>query len=628
MNKRLTIFKLIIIVSFVFLVFRVGYLQFVRGDYYYQLSEGNRTSLRPISAPRGKMLDRNGEIVVANTLAYNLFFLPNEVPPELSREEVFRKITDYTGYDLEELEKNYQRELESAYNTAGILLRRNISRENMVILEENNDELPGVFVEESSIRDYIYGEISAHNFGYVGEISSSELRSMSDRGYEYRGKDIIGKTGLEREYELYLKGIDGLEQIEVNNVGEKVQTLGLKPPQPGNDLMLNIDMELQKVVHRTLEEELLDLSGRAEEDEELVKPTGGVVIVMEPDSGRVLSMASLPSFDLNLFAGGISSEKYNELVEDPTNPLWNRPVRAVLPPGSIFKLVTGTAAIEKLGISGDRLFYDEDGLFRIPNWSRPFRNWHDEGEGELDFTRAIARSNNIVFYELGYKLFQEYRGEVLSDYAQKYGLGSKTDIDLPGEREGIVADPDWKRRNKDEGWYPGDSVNLSIGQGDLLTTSIQLIQIINVIANRGTAYRPYIVEEIVNSDGGLMRKFYSEEAFTVDFDSRVYDILEEGMVAATNTSYGTAGSEFMNFPVKVAGKTGTAQTGWEGSNHGWFAGYAPVDEPEVSFLVFLENGNSSTFALPIASRILEEYFGFASEEEANEEESENGYIEN
>ncbi|MFW6237731.1 MAG: penicillin-binding protein 2 [Halanaerobiales bacterium] len=615
MENRLKVFKIIMVVIFILLLLRAGQLQLVEGKYYYQLSEGNRISLRPINAPRGKMFDRNGEISVTNTLSYNIYLLPNEIPPELTREDIVNRLASYTGYEREVLRENYERSLKSGgRSSSGLLLKRNISRENMVILEENSDDLPGILVEESSIRDYVFREIGAHNFGYTGEISLSELESVTDRGYNYNGRDMIGKSGLEREYELHLRGIAGVEQIEVNSAGEKVKTLGVKSPVPGNNLHLNLDMELQTVSHRLLQENLQDLKEKAREDDELSQPTGGVVIVMEPGSGRILSLVSLPSFDSNHFAGGISEKKYVELSDDPENPLWNRPVRAVLPPGSVFKLITGVAAIEELGINEDTMFEDENGEFKISGWDRPFRNWLDEGEGELSFSRAIARSNNIVFYELGYRLYRDFGGEVLTSYADKFGLGKKTGVDLPGERPGLAPTPEWKREHKGEGWYPGDSVNLSIGQGDLLTTPMQLIQIINVIANEGKIYRPFLVDEIVDSRGNVVKEFSPEVSGRTGISDRTFSIMEEGMLEATRSSYGTARSAFQDFPVKVAGKTGTAQTSSVGTNHGWFAGYAPADEPEVSILVFLENGNSSSYALPVASGILQEYFGFERED--------------
>ncbi len=610
---RLKILKIIIIIFFLLLVIRAGHLQLVRGDYYYQLSEGNRISLRPINAPRGKIISHNGNILVSNKLSYNLYILPNEIPPDLSVNSILHHLSKLTQLDKKELLKSYQENKDNLSRTSAILLKRNIKPETMVIIEENSQELSGILVKESSIRDYVYNNLAAHILGYIGEINNSELKKMKSRGYNYKSGDIIGKTGLEKEYELFLKGTDGVKQIEVNNVGQKVRSLGTKPPRPGNNLILNLDLKLQSRVEAILKKQLKVLREKAKNDPEMKPPTGAATIVMDTNTGAILAMSSIPTYNLNKFAEGFSGKSYQKLVNDPLNPLLNRPLMAVVPPGSIFKLVTGTTAIEELGITAETEFADKNGKFYIPNWSEPYKNWHQGGEGKLDFTRAIARSNNIIFYKLGYRLYQEFQGKKLIQYATKYGLGSKTGIDLPGEKAGLVPDAKWKKEKSGEGWYPGDSVNLSIGQGGLLTTPLQLIEMVNTIAADGIMYKPYLVDKIVNSEGEVLVDYNPEIRKYLDFDHDVFSILKQGMTEVTNAAYGTARSVFREFPVKIAGKTGTAQTGWEGSSHGWFAGFAPVDDPEITVLVFLENGSSSANTLPIAAGIMKHYFGIGQE---------------
>lgn len=610
MNNRLKVFQIIIIIFFLLLVLRAGYLQLVRGSYYYQLSEGNRISLRPVNAPRGKIFDCQGNILVSSKLSYNLYLLPNETPPDLSVNDLLKHLSELTTLTEKKLLESYRENRKDKSQNLAIVLKRNIKPETMVIIEENSEELAGLLVKESSIRDYVYNELAAHILGYVGEINAKELKKMSSMGRDYNGGDIIGKNGLEKEYETFLKGTDGIKQIEVNSIGKKVRILGTKPPRPGNNLVLNIDLDLQKNVETILEKQLKILREEAEEDSELEQPTGAAAIVMDTSTGAILSMASIPDYDLNKFAEGFSGHSYQQLTNDPLNPLLNRPLMAVVPPGSIFKLVTGTAAIEELGINTETEFIDKNGKFYIPNWSEPYKNWHQGGEGELNFTRAIARSNNIVFYKLGYRLYQKFKGQKLTQYARKYGLGSKTGIDIPGERSGLVPDREWKKKKNGEGWYPGDSVNLSIGQGGLLTTPIQLIEMVNTIATGGIMYRPYLVDKITNSEGEVIVDYKPEIRKYLDFNNDVFFILKQGMTEVTNSSYGTARSVFKEFPIKVAGKTGTAQTGSKGSNHGWFAGFAPIVNPEITVLVFLENGNSSSNNLPIAAEIIKHYFGF------------------
>lgn len=620
MDKRIKLFRIVIIILFSVLVLRAGHLQLIQGDYYYQLSEGNRISLRPIEAPRGKIFDRSGKelgnnngdnILVTNKLSYNLYLLPNEVPPRIEPEELLQTLCAKTGLNSDNLIESYYRNKERTSGSSAIILKRNLSSKTMIVMEEIKKEVPGILVKESSIRDYVYGDFASHMLGYVGEISLDELKQMQNREKNYNARDIVGKSGLEKEYEAYLKGINGIEQIEVNSYGQKVRTLGTKPPIPGNDLVLNMDRKLQRQTEILLHEEFLSLRRQAEEEKDGTKgPTGAAAIVMEVNSGRILAMTSMPDYDLNKFAEGFSGNDYQELATNPLNPLLNRAIMSVLPPGSIFKLVTATAAIENLGVTAETKFIDENGVFRIPNWSRPYRNWHYGGEGELGLTRAIARSNNIIFYELGYRLYQEYKGKKLIECAREYGLGSKTGIDLPGEKSGLVPDAEWKKKKYNQGWYPGDSVNISIGQGGLLTTPIQLINMAAAIANNGIMYKPYLVDKIVSTEGNIIRDFKPEVRKYLKFDDDVYQILQEGMTEVTSTDYGTAGSIFSDFPVEIAGKTGTAQTSISSDSHGWFVGFAPASDPEVALLVFLENGESSSRTLPIAAGILRSYFGF------------------
>ncbi|MGM0437167.1 MAG: penicillin-binding protein 2 [Bacillota bacterium] len=605
MNKRLKIVKFVVIAIIIFLVLRGGHLQLISGDYYFELSEGNRISLRPINAPRGKIIDKNGEIIASNKLSYNLYLLPNEVSPKLKVEDVIDRLSEFTNLDTESLKEKY-RENNDIYNSS-LLLKRNISSKNMISIEENTKELPGLVIEDSFLRQYPFDNKSSHVLGYVGQINEELLKKFNEEGKNYRGGDIIGIAGLEKEYESYLNGKNGVEQIEVNNMGYKVKTIGMKSPEPGNDLVLNIDLDLEARIENKLTAAFEDLKEEARDDEELTVPTGASAIVLDVNTGAVRAMTSIPNFDPNNFSNGISEEKYNKLQNDPNHPLLNRNIMSAIPPGSIFKLVTGTAGIKYLDIDANTEFVDENAKFYIPDWSQPFRNWNPVGEGKLEFTKAIARSNNIVFYKIGYRLYEKYKGEKLIETAREYGLGEKTGIDLPQEKSGLVPDREWKQEEVGEGWYPGDSVNLSIGQGGLLTTPLQLSLLVSSIANEGTLYKPQIVDKIIDDDGNIVKDFDKEVKKDLPFSKNTYNILKNGMEEVTNAEYGTASSVFEDFPIKIAGKTGTAETGI--SNHGWFAGFAPADDPEIVVVVFLENGNSSSNTLPVAKEIFNEYFG-------------------
>ncbi len=608
---RLKLLKIIVLVIFIMLLSRAAYLQIFNGDYFLELSEGNRISVRPINAPRGKIYDSRGEVIVSNRLTYNLYLMQNEIPPDSSVEEILMKLAKLSSISKDRLIDNFNNKEIKSY-AEPILLVRHLSKEDMVIIAENNDLLPGLIVKESSLRDYIHPETLVHTTGYIGEINLDELKKFNNEGYDYKPGDFVGKGGLEKEYEFYLDGIQGAEQIEVDSRGVKIKTLGIKKPEPGDNLILNIDFQLQQAAEKTLMKNYEELRLKAKEDEERSMPIGAAAFVMDIDTGKVIVSASIPDYNLNLFAEGISTEDYLDLSRSLLKPMLNRTVMSAFPPGSIFKLVTGTAAMEELGVRADTSFYDANAAFYLPNWSIPFRNWNPVGEGKLNFVKAIARSNNIVFYELGYDLYREFNGDKLSEYAKKYGLGSRTNIDLPSEKSGLVPNDKWKRENLNQGWYPGDSVNLSIGQGSLLTTPVQIAQLISVVASEGKSYQPKIVDRIVSPEGDLIKE--NKQEINIDLREEVsektFKTLKQGMYDVVNKNYGTAYRHFRDYPVDIAGKTGTAQTSVALNNHAWFAGFAPFEDPEIAVVVLLENGGSSAYTVPIAREIMDYYFGF------------------
>ncbi|MGM0419546.1 MAG: penicillin-binding protein 2 [Bacillota bacterium] len=620
MKERIKFFKVIIIVVFVILAARSFQLQIIQGEQYFRMAENNRISIRPVSAPRGRIYSSDGNTLVSSQLSYNLYFQPNELSPGQSRDDVFIQLSEVIDHDREELEGYFQRGKERSSPGEGILLKRNISQENMILIEESRDVLSGIVVREAALRDYVHNSSAAHLLGYVGEINLSDLRSFSASGLDYSGGDIIGITGLEREYEKHLKGEKGYQAIEVNQLGHKTELLEEKKPSPGHDLYTTIDWELQIYLEDLLEESFSELTERAEEDDELRTPLGASAMIMEVDTGKILGMASYPTFNPNNFAKGFNSGEYNSLIQDPLQPLINRNIMATSPPGSIFKLITGTAAIENLSVTRDSVFNDRNGRFYIPGWSRPFHNWMNYGEGELTFVEAMARSNNIIFYELGYELYEEYGGSKLVETAREFGLGRNTGVDLPGEKSGRVPDGNWKRTTKGEGWYPGDSVNMAIGQGDILTTPIQLLQVTAAIANKGKYYRPYLVDRIVGNNNEVVEEREPELAGQLSYSESTFNAVEAGLLAVTMSNRGTARGSFSHFPIDIAGKTGTAQIGGSGSSHGWFVAYGPVPDPELAVVVFLERGETSGNAAPIAADIFAHYYNLFPEEESEVDE--------
>ncbi|MFW6382264.1 MAG: penicillin-binding protein 2 [Bacillota bacterium] len=619
MKKRIKLLKFMIIIIFIILLGRGFQLQIIQGEQYFRLAENNRISIRPINAPRGRIYSSDGSTLVSNKLSYNLYFQPNELPPGVSRDDVFTRMTKTSGYNREELEKDFQRGKERSSPGEGILIKRNLNDQEMVRLEENRDILPGIHIREAALRDYVYDNTGSHIFGYVGEIGISDLKNSSENELDYTGGDIIGITGLEREYESYLKGDKGFESIQVNHLGHRTELLDQKSPEPGHDLFLNIDWDLQKHVEEIMEQYITELQEKAEEDDDIAMPQGSSAIVMEVETGKILSMVSYPDFNPNDFADGFRTSDYNQLLEDPLKPLINRNIMTTESPGSIFKLVTATAAIENLDIKADTSFVDRTGRFNIPGWSRAFTNWLGYGEGEMSFTRAMARSNNIIFYELGYELYKEFGGSKLVETAREYGLGKKTEIDLPEERKGLVPDGQWKRETRGESWYPGDSVNMSIGQGDTLITPLQAAQMTAAVANRGEIYKPRMVNEIRSDSGELIEDYQPELVKRLPYSNKTYEIVEEGMLETVMHDRGTASTPFSDFPIDIAGKTGTAQMGSSGSSHAWFVSYGPVPEPEIAVVIFIDQGETSSNAVPIAADIYSYYYDLFSEDEEIED---------
>ncbi|WP_408954913.1 penicillin-binding protein 2 [Natroniella sp. ANB-PHB2] len=594
-ERRLFHFTIIIALIFLVLVAQLYYLQIHNGEKYKKLSEGNRTSILPISAPRGKIYDQTGEVLVSNELTYTVSLIPDEVD-EL----------DYALGMLERiLELDKEKLKEKLINNQAdklVRLKRNISQEELIILQENKEQIPGLIIEKIPMRKYVNDNLASHILGYVGEISANELSNLSEDGY--RAGDILGKTGLELIYEDYLRGERGRQQVEVNSLGQQLRVLGIEEPKPGHDLILNIDYKLQQTIEELLADKVKVIQEELEDEEHL--PIGGAVIVANPKNGDILAMNSFPDYNPNLFSSGISRKDWEKINTDLRRPLLNRAVNTSAPSGSVFKIVTAAAALEELGISGDDKFYDP-GYYEVAGTR--FSNWYSGGQGEINFVDSLAWSNNTVFYELGHQLYKEDQ-TILQWYARQFGLGEKTGIDLKNEAQGLVPDPDWRRNNfqrvEDRIWYPGYTINLSIGQGNLRASPIQLINVMNAIANDGKIYQPLLADKVVDQDGNIVEEIEPQLINDLSLSEGVMNAIKEGLEGVI--THGTARSSFRDTEISLAGKTGTAQTGRNNPNHGWFGGYAPADDPEISIVVFLEYGISSANTLSIVEGIMQEYF--------------------
>lgn len=612
--SRRKIRNISIIFSLVFLLMllRLGHLQIVEGEYYHRLSEGNRIAHRPITSSRGRIwIMDNGvyQIAVSNKLAYTVSVIPANIIGRQQEEAIAQRLEEIVSIPAEEiLEK-----IRQGPSAGPVRIKRNLTPEEMVCLEEHHRYLPGVIIENTPVRDYVYNTSLAHILGYIGEVSIEELRRLSTQGI--RAGDLIGKTGLERYYDFILRGQDGTHSIEVNNRRIEVDTLDIIPPEQGDDLYLTIDLQLQDLLETLLEEQVKDLQLKAMEDpESRGGPSGAVAAVLEVDTGRVLAISSYPNFDLNHFSGSIDREVLHELQNNRYQPFLDRTIQINPPPGSVFKIVSGLAGLEFLEIDpAEKLFYCP-GFFELGGTR--WRCWNTGGHADMSFDEAVAHSCNVSFYQMGRMLHQEER-EGIQYIARELGFGSLTGIDLPGEKPGLVPDDEWKRYYRGEPWMPGDTINLSIGQGSLLVTPLQVVNMVAAIANGGSLMQPYIVEKAVAQSGEITLKNEPTILNDVNICPSSIESIQKALYDVT--LYGTGARLLGDFPVQVAGKTGTAQTAsaHDSPNHGWFAGYAPADDPEIAFVVFIEHGNDSRHAIPVAKGILASYFGI---EEGGQEE--------
>ena len=585
-GQRLDILTVLLVLIFVALVSRLTYLQVVKGPEYQRLAEGNRTRQVNVVAPRGDFFDRNGVVLVASRPGFVVSIVPGNKPVPSA---VITQTAAILGMDAKEIVDRLARS-KSAFEP--VRLKIDVGQHIVAAIEERRAELPGVVVEILPVRSYVHNQMGVHVFGYVSEISETELASMGDQGY--RAGDLIGQSGLERKYDSFIKGIDGGSQIEVDVAGRMVQVLAKKEPVPGNNLVLTIDYRLQKVAEEALDEQLRYLQQQGGRR----NAKAGAVVVLNPKNGEVLAMASRPAFDPNQFIGGISTQNWKAINENPFHPMDNRAIAGEYPPGSTFKIVTGTAALELKKVTANELIFDSG-----QHWLIPKVNAAGEALGWINFHQALSMSDNVYFYELGNRLGID----ALERYARMFGLGSYTGIDLPGESDGLVANRKYKELNYKEDWYLAETFDAAIGQGFQLATPLQIAVLMSEIANGGRRWRPHIVGKVLSSKGELVKAMPVEEVGRIDISPETLKLVRDGLRGVSEAG-GTGAGVFANFPVPVAGKTGTAENP-HGDDHGWFVAYGPFDDPRLTVAVIIEQGGyGSSSAGPVARKILETAF--------------------
>ncbi|HDN79450.1 MAG: penicillin-binding protein 2 [Chloroflexi bacterium] len=624
---RLDFLKAVIILSLLILGARLWQIQIVRGETYRVLADRNRLRLVQTEALRGVIYDRWGRVLARNTPSYSVVIIPADLPrDEAQREEVLARVSHllfptpgkgpgrfYPPEVAPDLKALVEEGMKNPYKP--VVVKRQVTRETAFIIQEEHLNLPGVQVKIEPVREYVSSTLFSHIIGYVGPIPREKVKYYTAKGYE-PSEDKVGLTGLEFTFESYLKGQKGYKLVEVDVAGREVRTISqAKPPVPGYNLHLTLDMDLQAEVKAALEEGMKRAGSKS-----------GVAIVMDPRNGQILAMVSLPTYDNNLFARGISAEEYRRLQEDPHHPLVNHAITGQYPPGSTFKIVPAVAALEE-GIVNEHTLIRCDGVLWVPNryfpddpsMAQPFYCWIHKlgkGHGPINIVDAIVHSCDIFFYVIagGYNDFQGLGLKTLTHYARLFGFGEKTGIDLPGESPGLVPSARWKRLNYAENWVTGDTYNIAIGQGFLLATPLQVLNALAVIANGGTLYKPQLVYEIVDAEGRVVREFEPQVIRKIPISEKTLALVRQGLREAVTR--GTAWRT--NWPdIPVAGKTGTAEyPGPRDSKgnlptHAWFAAFAPYDDPKIALVVFLEGGGEgSEMAVPVAARIIRYYFDY------------------
>jgi len=586
LNNRLEVLAIIIVVVFISLVSRLGYLQVVQGKYYGEKADGNRIRIIPTMAPRGIFFDRNGIALVSNLPGFTVSLMPEKgVIPE----EIIAKLAGILNIPINEIQNKLA---QNKGNFDPVRIKTNIGPEIVTKIEERRAELPGVVIEIQPIRSYSNNELGAHLFGYVSEISDVQLAKSKADGY--KTGDIVGKFGLEKVYDRELRGVDGGDQVEVNVTGRPVSVLGKRETVPGKNLMLTIDSRIQKAAEVAIDEQLTYLQTKSE----FRNAKAAAAIAMNPKTGEILAMVSRPTFNPNLFAGGISSKDWKNINENPNNPMDNKVISGEYPPGSTFKIVTGTAALELGKVTPEEKILDTG-----KHWIIDKGNAEGEALGWINFKEALSKSDNVYFYEMGNRLGIDN----LEKYARMFGFGAVTGINLPGESDGLVANKRYKEKNYGEDWYLSETFDAAIGQGFQLATPLQVAVMMSQIANGGHRYRPYLVSKITAPNGAVIKNFLPEEVGKISISEPTLALIRASLRDVALEG-GTGFEAFRDFPVSIAGKTGTAENS-HGSDHGWFIAYGPYEDPRIVVVVIVEQGGfGAGSAAPIVRKIMEAAF--------------------
>ncbi|MFE8072733.1 penicillin-binding protein 2 [Marinobacteraceae bacterium S3BR75-40.1] len=591
-QRRTLISFLVVLVMAGLLALRFYFLQVVEHERFTTLSEKNRVQVQSVAPTRGLIYDRNGVLLAENRPVFSVTLVPERVDDIDGTIERLRKLIDIPDEDVERF---YRRLHEYRRPYEPVPLRYQITEEEIASLSVNRYRLPGVEVDAELVRYYPYPELTAHALGYVGRINENELRKVDP--VNYAGTHYIGKLGIERVYEDLLHGHVGFQNVETNARGRVLRVLEREDPAPGADIHLQMDIRLQRLAYEAL-------AGRR-----------GAIVALDPHTGGILALASAPSFDANLFVTGINTKDYAALRDSRDVPLFNRAIRGQYPPGSTVKPMMAIAGLDSGTVTPQTKIYDP-GYYKLENNNRVYRDWKRWGHGWMTLHDAIAQSCDTYFYDMGYKMGID----TMSNYLAEFGFGRNAALDVGEAKSGLLPTRDWKRAVKNQPWYPGDSVNMSIGQGYLLATPLQLATATAVVAGRGEWHAPRHLKSV---DGQVTAEEVLPESELHDIklkDPSYWEEVVGGMEAVMDGPHGTARSAARGAPYKMAGKTGTAQVFSLAADeeynadelaerlrdHALFVGFAPVEDPQIAVAVLVENGGGGSHtAAPLARKIFD-----------------------
>lgn len=595
-NGRLLFAGLISVIVFSVVIVRLVVLQVFEYEHFDSLSDRNRVDIEPLPPQRGLIYDRNGVLVAENIPTFSLEMVPEKVPDVDKTIAALAELMALTEEDIAEFRERLKRHRRFQQ----VVVRQRLTEQEVARFSANRHRFPGVDIEGRLIRHYPQANLFAHAVGYVGRINERELQIIDQQ--DYKGTQQIGKTGVEKEYEENLHGEVGYRQVETNVQGRIVRELMSEASHSGDDLFLNLDINLQRVASQALTD------------------YNGSVVAMDPRTGGVLALVSKPDFDPNLFVSGISSKDYASLRDSPDRPLFDRALRGSYPPGSTLKPFVALAGLE-LGVITEQSRVFDPGWYSLPGHDHRYRCWKHYGHGWVDMNDAIAQSCDVYFYDLAHALGIDR----LHAFLDLFGLGHQTGIDIPSESSGLSPSREWKRATRNQPWFPGETLISGIGQGFNQTTPLQLAHATATLAMRGVMQEPRVVRASRKAGNNDMQLRGSDKVNSLPMqDSQHWEAVIDSMVEVIHGARGTARHVGENMPFKIAGKTGTAQVfgiaqdkkydaetlAKKLHDHALFIAFAPAEKPEFVVTVVVENGGSgSKTAAPIARKMIIEHFG-------------------